>query len=112
MLREGIVLLPNDLMSIHALTPDKVYNHKNPDGLKALAADLLYVAQMNLIESRKYKNDIPPIMRQSLLAPGIRCDHLINLLKKNNYNLFEERVQQPYPFLSWKLYYRNLRKTY
>jgi NADH dehydrogenase [ubiquinone] 1 alpha subcomplex assembly factor 6 len=112
LLREGIVLLPNDLMSIHGLSPDKVYNNKNPDGLKALTSDLLNVADKNLKKSRSCKNDISPIKRQALLGMGIRCDYLLQLLRKNKCNLFEERVHQPDPFLSWKLYYRKLRKSY
>uniref|UniRef100_A0AC34F9D4 Phytoene synthase n=1 Tax=Panagrolaimus sp. ES5 TaxID=591445 RepID=A0AC34F9D4_9BILA len=112
LLREGIVLLPNDLMSIHDLSPDKVYNNKNPEGLKALTSDLLNVADKNLKKSRSYKSNISSSRRQALLGMGIRCDYLLQLLRKNKCNLFEERVHQPDPFLSWKLYFRKLRKTY
>ena len=112
LLREGIVLLPVDLMSIHGLNPDKVYNNKNPEGLKALTSDLLSVAEKNLKEARNEKRHIPSTLRPALVASGIQCDYLIHLFKKNKCNLFEERVQQPHPFFSWKLYYRNLTKSY
>uniref|UniRef100_A0AC34R3A1 Uncharacterized protein n=1 Tax=Panagrolaimus sp. JU765 TaxID=591449 RepID=A0AC34R3A1_9BILA len=36
LLREGILLLPTDLMTIHGLNGDKIFNNKNPEAFKDL----------------------------------------------------------------------------
>ncbi|PIO71340.1 hypothetical protein TELCIR_06765 [Teladorsagia circumcincta] len=41
LLLKGVVLLPEDLMTIHNLTPDIVYKRKNPEALVLLVKDLV-----------------------------------------------------------------------
>uniref|UniRef100_A0A7E4VYG9 15-cis-phytoene synthase n=1 Tax=Panagrellus redivivus TaxID=6233 RepID=A0A7E4VYG9_PANRE len=112
LLQEGVVLLPTDLMSIHGLSGDRIYNNKDPNALKALTKDLLHVGQRHLTASRKLTSDIPKPARIALLSSGARCDHILDLLNKNKCNLFEERLQHPYPFISWRLWWRKSRGIY
>ncbi|VDO89790.1 unnamed protein product [Haemonchus placei] len=49
LLQKGVVLLPEDLMTIHNLTPDKVYNRKNPDAVMQLVKDLVKVGCSSLL---------------------------------------------------------------
>lgn len=43
---QGVVLLPADLLALHSLTPDKVYNRKNPDAVVAVVKDLVQVSSI------------------------------------------------------------------
>ncbi|ETN71801.1 hypothetical protein NECAME_19159, partial [Necator americanus] len=41
LMARGVVLLPTDLLTLHSLTLDKVYNRKNPEAVVALVKDLV-----------------------------------------------------------------------
>jgi len=112
LLKEGIVLLPSDVMGIHGLSGDKVFNNKNPEAFRNLIKDLVEVADLDLQKSRKNMSNIPIPLRQAFLSSGLKTDYLIKTLRKNNYNLFEERIQKPHPLISWQLWWRNLRKVF
>jgi hypothetical protein len=43
LLKEGVVLLPVDLMSLHGLSPESFFRGDFPEGLKGVAKDLCRV---------------------------------------------------------------------
>ncbi|KHJ85347.1 hypothetical protein OESDEN_14930, partial [Oesophagostomum dentatum] len=51
LMARGIVLLPTDLLALHNLTADKVYNRKNPEAVAALVKDLTQVNFAVLFQS-------------------------------------------------------------
>lgn len=108
LLKEGVVLLPNDLLVLHGLSPDTVYKNKNPDGLKNLTKDLCMVASKYRQDARVAK-DVPKELRFALLPSAVRVDHLLNTLTNNGFNLFDARLQQRHPLLSWKLWWGSFR---
>ncbi|KAE9551074.1 hypothetical protein FO519_005711 [Halicephalobus sp. NKZ332] len=68
LLKEGVVLIPSDLMQIHNLSGDKIFNNKNPESFKALVKDLVDVADSDLQKSRKEISEIPVFLRKGLLS--------------------------------------------
>ncbi|VDP35585.1 unnamed protein product [Heligmosomoides polygyrus] len=76
LLSKGVVLLPSDLMALYGLTPDRVYNRKDPDGLVNLAKDL--VASAHLASSRGFTPSVPRAHRRALAPTSSIVDYIIN----------------------------------
>uniref|UniRef100_A0AC34QBV8 Uncharacterized protein n=1 Tax=Panagrolaimus sp. JU765 TaxID=591449 RepID=A0AC34QBV8_9BILA len=91
---------------------DKIFNNKNPEAFKDLVKDLVNVAEKNLHGSRSLMSEISKELRPALLASGFKTDFLIKMLRKNKFNLFQERIQKPHPIASWQLWWRKTRHVF
>ncbi|KAI1726796.1 squalene/phytoene synthase domain-containing protein [Ditylenchus destructor] len=110
LLREDIVLLPRDSMNEHGLNADIVYNNKKPEALHSLTQTLCQRSHSYLNTARNL--NVPKPLRPALMLNGLRSDYLLRILRKNDYNLLAYRLQKYDHFLSWKLWYRYMRKIY
>lgn len=107
MLARGIVLLPDDLMSIHGLSADAVYSKKSPDAIRLLARDMAKAADSLILESRSLRDDVPCALRPALISSGATVDHVLKTLRKCDFNLFDARLQRGFDLLAWRLWWRK-----
>ncbi|RCN32295.1 hypothetical protein ANCCAN_21904 [Ancylostoma caninum] len=112
LMAQGIVLLPADLLTLHSLTADKVYNKKNRDAVVALVKDLVQVASSHLAASRTVYPSIPRALCPSLAAPASVIEYIIRNVKKAKYDLYDPRLQRRSPFLMWSLLYKHVLGRY
>lgn len=110
LLRDGIVLLPNDLTTLHGIDSNATY--RGAQGLKAVAKDLCEIGTAHLMASRSLTQSVPTALRPALLSAGLRCDHLLSILHRNNFNLLDVRLHQSHPLAGWKLWWRNRKKIF
>ncbi|CAD5212902.1 unnamed protein product [Bursaphelenchus okinawaensis] len=106
LLKEGVVMLPKDLMQIHGLTSDKVYTNRNPEALKALVKDLYQLADQNQKSARKLAVDIKDAQKPAFLAAGLKVDHALKCVTRANYSLFTHELQKHSPFAASILWWR------
>lgn len=50
----GVVLLPLDLLSLNGLTPDKVYNKKQPEDVKHVVRDMVRVSYTSILSNTSF----------------------------------------------------------
>lgn len=112
LLTQGVVLLPNHLMTFHKVAADDLYNNKRQDTFRLVVRDMVEVAEFSLLECRKIKDEIPNHLRIALLSSGAVMDFLISVLKSNNYNLLDVRLQRSPELLAWRLWWRKLLDRY
>uniref|UniRef100_A0A183GH00 MADF domain-containing protein n=1 Tax=Heligmosomoides polygyrus TaxID=6339 RepID=A0A183GH00_HELPZ len=77
LLSKGVVLLPSDLMTLYCLTPGRVYNRKDPEGLVNLVKDLVKVATAHLASSRGFTPSAPRAHRRALAPTSSVVAHII-----------------------------------
>lgn len=65
---------------------------------------------MELARADMHKLD--KIKRKALLSYGHRVDYLLKNLQKNQFNLFNSRLQKHHPFGASILWWRNLRNKF
>lgn len=106
LLKEGVVLLPIDLISLHGLSPDAFFHGKYPEGLKGVAKDLCNVIELHAKKARADMSSIGVACRAAFLPAGIRTDHVVKCLKKSDYNVFSESLQKRPDFVASKLWWR------
>ncbi|KAK5984492.1 hypothetical protein GCK32_002696 [Trichostrongylus colubriformis] len=112
LLSKGVVLLPTDLMTIHNLKPDAVYNRKNPEGLVLLVKELVKVASDHMAKSRLMLPSIPRTLRKALTPASSVTNYILQNTKKLNYNLYDSRLQRRYPLLIWTMLIKNMLGRY
>ncbi|KHJ85235.1 hypothetical protein OESDEN_15043 [Oesophagostomum dentatum] len=112
LMARGIVLLPTDLLALHNLTADKVYNRKNPEAVAALVKDLTQVALSHLSAARALYPSIPRALCPALATPASVVEYIIRNVTKAKYNLYDPRLQRRYPFLMWSLIYKHMLGRY
>uniref|UniRef100_A0A1I7SRK4 Secreted RxLR effector peptide protein n=1 Tax=Bursaphelenchus xylophilus TaxID=6326 RepID=A0A1I7SRK4_BURXY len=112
LLKEGVVMLPQDLLQIHGLTPDRVYNNKNPEAFKALVKDLYSTAEISLKSARKLSAEIPATKRPAFMASALKIDHALKCVKRADYSLFTKELQQHGPFAATVLWWRFKRNRF
>ncbi|EPB73178.1 hypothetical protein ANCCEY_07734 [Ancylostoma ceylanicum] len=112
LMAQGVVLLPADLLALHSLTADKVYNKKNPDDVVAVVKDLVQVASSHLAASRTVYPSIPRALCPALAAPASIVEYIIGNVKKVKYDLYDPRLQRRSPFLMWSLLYKHVLGRY
>ncbi|KAK6738449.1 hypothetical protein RB195_020512 [Necator americanus] len=107
LMARGVVLLPTDLLTLHSLTLDKVYNRKNPEAVVALVKDLVQVASSHLLASKKVYASVPRALCPALAASSSMVNYLIKNVKKVKYDLYNPRLQRRPPFLMWSLLFKR-----
>ncbi|XGW08198.1 hypothetical protein V3C99_010921 [Haemonchus contortus] len=112
LLQKGVVLLPEDLMRIHNLTPDKVYNRKNPEAVMQLVKDLVKVASAHIVASKQLLPSVPRPLRKALAPTSSVVEYLIRNTSKFNHDPYDSRLQRRDPFLMWKLVVKNILGRY
>ncbi|KAK6032812.1 hypothetical protein OSTOST_00993 [Ostertagia ostertagi] len=112
LLLKGVVLLPEDLMAIHNLTPDIVYKRKNPEALVLLVKDLVKVASVHLVASKQLLPDVPRTIRRAFAPTSSVVNYLMKNTNKFGYNLYDSRLQRRHPFLMWTLLFKNMMGRY
>ncbi|KAJ1372264.1 hypothetical protein KIN20_034371 [Parelaphostrongylus tenuis] len=103
LLAMGIVLLPLDLLGLHSLTPDRVYNRKDPVAVTHVVKDMVQVALTHIRTSRELSPSVPRSLRPCLAAPASVVENIISNVKKVNYNIYDPVLQKQHPFLMWSL---------
>ncbi|KAI6183724.1 hypothetical protein M3Y97_00519600 [Aphelenchoides bicaudatus] len=112
LLKEGVVLLPIDLISLHGLSPDSFFRGDFPEGLKGVAKDLCKIAEHRAKKARNKLTQIDIECRPAFLSAGMRVDHVLGCLQKSNYNILSSSLQQPPNFVASKLWWRYKRKRF
>ena len=129
LLREGVVMLPTDVMALHGLSPSAFLRDDFASSLRALAKDLCKVrlllktrAQLEFLvfqiielhstSARAQTLSIDAALRPALLSAGIRVDHVLECLKNTEYNLFVDTLQRPSPFVATKMWWRYKRRRF
>ncbi|WKX96369.1 hypothetical protein Q1695_012652 [Nippostrongylus brasiliensis] len=112
LLSKGVVLLPADLMTLHNLTPDRIYNKKDPGAMVLLVKDLVKVASLHLSASRDLAPFVPRALTPALAPTSCVVDHITRNIVKVNHDLYNSQVQGAVPLLLWKLLYKNMLGKY
>ncbi|KAI6228345.1 hypothetical protein M3Y95_00612700 [Aphelenchoides besseyi] len=112
LLKEGVLLLPTDLLSLHNLNHNSFSRRDFSHGLKGVAKDLVRIADKQLKNVRSKRDVIPSELRSAFLSSGIRVDHVLSCVQKRDYNLLNSELQQPPLFASWKLWWRYKRNLF
>ncbi|KAI6172249.1 hypothetical protein M3Y98_00952000 [Aphelenchoides besseyi] len=112
LLKEGVLLLPTDLLSLHNLNHNSFSRRDFSHGLKGVAKDLVQIAEKQLKNVRSKRDAIPSELRSAFLSSGIRVDHVLSCVQKRDYNLLSSELQQPPLFASWKLWWRYKRNLF
>jgi len=112
LLSRGIVLLPVDLMTLHGLSADVVYNRKKPDALKDLVRDIVKAIEHRITTARQSHNQVPMAVRPAFLASGVAVDNFLTAIKKAEFDLFDGRLQRNYPLEAWQLVWRYWRRRF
>jgi len=112
LLSRGIVLLPVDLMTLHGLSADVVYNRKKPDALKDLVRDIVKAIEHRITAARQGHNQVPMAVRPAFLASGVAVDNFLTAIKKAEFDLFDGRLQRNYPLEAWQLVWRYWRRRF
>jgi len=110
LLSEGIVLLPQDLLTIHNLSPGKI--HRDITLLSPIIEEMLWIGKNNLQKARDLSSTISRDVRPVLMVPGLRSDHVFHILKGKNNSLKDARLYKPQPFSSIILWWRNFCHTF
>uniref|UniRef100_A0A0N4ZU50 Phytoene synthase n=1 Tax=Parastrongyloides trichosuri TaxID=131310 RepID=A0A0N4ZU50_PARTI len=103
MLRKQIVLLPQDVMSLHNFTSDQLYNGKNQESCDNLIKELVNIAEFHLKESRKLGKNIDRKYGLAFVGSSLTCDFHINGLRKHNYKFNYSSLQSNDPFVAIKV---------
>jgi len=112
LLSRGIVLLPVDLMTLHGLSADMVYNRKKPEALKDLVRDIVKAIEHRMTAARQSHNRVPMAVRPAFLASGVAVDNFLTAIKKAEFDLFDGRLQRNYPLEAWQLVWRYWRRRF
>ncbi|VDM49723.1 unnamed protein product [Toxocara canis] len=108
LLSRGIVLLPDDLMQLHGLSADSFYGMTKPEAVKSLARDITMLSSSLLDRSRALRDEVPCVVRVALISSGATVQHLVRILRKCDYNLFDARLQRGASLLAWRLWWRSI----
>lgn len=112
LLSRGIILLPDDFMHLHGLSADSFYRRAKPEAMKSLAKDISLLASSLLDRSREKRDEVPCAVRSALLASGATVEHLVRILYKCDFNLFDARLQRGANLLAWRLWWRSILGRY
>ncbi|CAD6192217.1 unnamed protein product [Caenorhabditis auriculariae] len=112
LLSRGVVLLPSDLMSLHGVTADSIYNKKKPQETKALIKDLVKVADSYLSSARGKTRTVPTALRPALSGVAASTDHILRVLKKKDFDVYSPHLQRRNPLILWRLLARKLTGTF
>uniref|UniRef100_A0A1I7WRM8 Macro domain-containing protein n=1 Tax=Heterorhabditis bacteriophora TaxID=37862 RepID=A0A1I7WRM8_HETBA len=112
LLSRGIVLLPLDLLSLHGLSPEKIYNKKDHDASKAVIKDIVHVASAHLKSGRDLCYSIPNSIRPAFIASACGIDHIIKITKKVDYDIYSAYLQRRNPLFIWSVLWKRLLRTY
>ncbi|VDN23316.1 unnamed protein product [Cylicostephanus goldi] len=104
----GVILLPADLLAMHDLTLDKVYNRKNPDAVAALVRDMVQAASAHLSASRELYPLVPRALCPALAAPASVVEYIIANATKAKFDLYNPILQRRSPLLMWTLMYKHM----
>uniref|UniRef100_A0A914HC91 Uncharacterized protein n=1 Tax=Globodera rostochiensis TaxID=31243 RepID=A0A914HC91_GLORO len=112
LLRDGVMLLPQDLTTLHGVSVEMAY--RKPNSLKEVVRDLCEISTRHLHTARSPSciDSVRPELRPALLTCGLRADHVLTLLNSNDFNLLDVRLHQRHPMSAWKLWWRNRCKKY
>ncbi|KAI3409748.1 hypothetical protein GPALN_006127 [Globodera pallida] len=112
LLRDGVMLLPQDLTALHGVSVEMAY--RKPNSLKEVVRDLCEISVRHLRTARcpSCFDSVRPALRPALLTCGLRADHVLTLLNTNDFNLLDVRLHQRHPMSAWKLWWRNRCKRY
>ncbi|KAI6229870.1 hypothetical protein M3Y99_01122700 [Aphelenchoides fujianensis] len=99
LLKEGVALLPADLLTLHGLSHENFFRKERADALRGVAKDL--IVERGAARARSKRTSIPSALRPALLSAGVRVDHVVGNLKKRDFNLLNAELQQPPLFVAW-----------
>ncbi|CAJ0605992.1 unnamed protein product [Cylicocyclus nassatus] len=112
LMARGVILLPTDLLAMHDLTLDKVYNRKNPEAVAALVRDMVQAASAHLSASRELYPLVPRALCPALAAPASVVDYIIANTTKAKFDLYNPLLQRRSPYLMWSLMYKHMLGRY
>lgn len=112
MLKRNVILLPQDLMTLHNLTPDQLYTGANRSGCVDLISDLVNTSEFHLSEARKHRKNIEKKYRMAFVGSSLTCDYHIKGLKKNMYRFDYPALQSNDPLAPVKIGKFKLFKSY
>uniref|UniRef100_A0A0M3I0R2 NADH dehydrogenase [ubiquinone] flavoprotein 3, mitochondrial n=1 Tax=Ascaris lumbricoides TaxID=6252 RepID=A0A0M3I0R2_ASCLU len=70
------------------------------------------LASSLLDRSREKRDEVPCAVRSALLASGATVEHLVRILYKCDFNLFDARLQRGANLLAWRLWWRSILGRY
>uniref|UniRef100_A0AC35TSW8 Squalene/phytoene synthase n=1 Tax=Rhabditophanes sp. KR3021 TaxID=114890 RepID=A0AC35TSW8_9BILA len=112
LLKRGIVLLPQDIMTLNEYSGDKLYNGKEIDKACLVVRELSRVAEFHLREARQVKDFVHQKQRLAFLGASLACDYHLEGLKKNNFMFNYGELQKNDPFVAMKLAKMRLFRSY
>ena len=108
LLTRRVVLLPQDALSHHSVTPDNVYSKKKPDELRKVVKDLCLRSEQLYSEASKLGRKLNRQERLPVASFGARIDYILNTLEKRDYDIYSPYLQRRNPFFIWSLLLRRV----
>jgi NADH dehydrogenase [ubiquinone] 1 alpha subcomplex assembly factor 6 len=99
--------LPAALLAEAGVTPDMLFDHRDPPGLRQVVRAVAAEAARTLVEARRLKSQVPRRFQPALLPATLAAGHLRRLAAAD-YDVFDARVQQPPPGRIWGLALRRV----
>ncbi|GAB6030433.1 NADH dehydrogenase (ubiquinone) complex I, assembly factor 6 [Chamberlinius hualienensis] len=110
-LKNGKVLIPNDIMIKHNLSHEQILRGSGGQLLENMVFDIASVAHQHVKMARSLKKNVPDLT-YVLFLPLVSTDKYLIALEKSDFNPFHSQLQVRNTWLPCTLLWSKIRKRY